>query len=225
VLPSETIEFSKGYVYWSVTDGKLNDKPCRIIKTEGMTKGALPTKTQRINYVSKNTTTWWVQPDGKLLQETVEIIDPTGTRQAEVVYASGEVDVSLTVNDRKQSYSLFPNIDMSLLDSQFKPMIEAGKIVLPIKEFVKFDPFSQSFTHYKAMVSGTFHLTFMATKFEGMHVDIEGPKDNQIAYVSKDNDLVRVDLPSHLFLVLDTLPRDKDPFYKSFGDTIRIKGD
>ncbi len=55
----------------------------------------------------------------------------------------------------------------------------------------------------------------MATKFDGQHVDIEGPKrEKQVVYVSKEGDLVKVDLSDTETINITNLPRSKDPLYK-----------
>jgi len=76
-----------------------------------------------------------------------------------------------------------------------------------------FDPFKQAFDKYKASVSGSFHGQFLAMNFQGTHVDIEGPKGTIKAYVSKEGDLVKVDMPENHSLVLDNIPRSRDPIY------------
>jgi len=55
---------------------------------------------------------------------------------------------------------------------------------------------------------------FLAAKFEGTHIDIEGPKNTVKAYLSKEGDLVKVDLPDNRTLVLDSLPHSRDPMYQ-----------
>jgi hypothetical protein len=217
IAPPSNFDYSIGYVSWSVTDGELFNKPCRILKTEGTTKGEYVTKLKRYPYVCQNTTTYWILPDGKLLRQSVELIDPDSKRHAEAVFWSDHIEVSIADAKNSRSFTIFPNIDLSLLDAQFKPMIDAGKIVQAYKEYYKFDPFTQAFTKYKASVTGTFHGSWLATKFEGPHVEIEGPKDLETVYVSKEDDLIKVDLPQNTSIVMEYLPHDKDPFFKAFS--------
>ncbi len=208
-------EYAKGYVRWSVTSGTMFEKPCFILKSEGLTKGENVTKTKRIAYACQNFTTYWIRPDGKLLRQSVILNDPFGKRHAEAVFWPDHIEVSIADSKNNRSLTMYPNIDMSLLDAMFKPMMDGEKVLTSFKEYCTFDPFTQAFTKYKAEVSGSFKGSWLGVKFEGRHVNITGPKESQVAFMSKENDLVRVDLPEHTCIVLNFLPHDKDPFYKA----------
>jgi len=214
IAPPVWKEYSKGYVRWSVTDGTLFNKPCRILKMDGITNGENRTKLKKIQYASRNSTTWWIQPDGKLLRQSVKIDDPDGVRHAECIYWPDHLEVSVADGKNSRSFSLYPNIDLTLLDAQFKPMIEGSKVLTQSKDYYIFDPFTQAFLKYKATVNGTFHGTWLATKFEGINIAIEGPKDRQVVFISKENDLIKVELPPTTSIVLDNLPPSRDPFFK-----------
>jgi len=213
ILGPSNMVYAQGYVRWSVIDGNLFDKPCRIIKMDGITKGENVFKINKIQYSTRNTTTYWVALDGKLLRQSVHLLDPTGPKVAECVFWSDHIEVSVADQKGRRSFTVYPKVDLSLIDLQFRPMIVADKIVLSYKEYFAFDPFDQSFTKYKASVGGSFHGSFLATKFDGLHVDIEGPKGVVKAFVSKEGDLIKVDFPKDQSLVLNYLPRSKDPMY------------
>ncbi len=205
--------YSKGYVRWSCIDGKLFDKPCRILKMDGITKGENRTRIKTISYGSRNTTTYWISPEGKLLRQSIQLLDPEGVRNAECIYWADHIEVSVADRKGRRSFTVFPKIDLSLLDLQFKPMLDGEKVILPFKEYYVYNPFEGSFDKYKATVGGSFHGSWMATKFDGTHVDIEGPEGRVVAYISKEGDLIKVDLPKNHALVLDMLPHSRDPFY------------
>jgi len=215
ILGPTWTEYSQGYVRWEVKDGALFDKPCRILKTEGITRGTNKTKLKVLEYATRNSTTYWITPEGKLLRQSVTLVDPRETKTAECVFWSDHVEVSTSDKRGRRAFTVYPNIDLSLVDLQFKPMIQDNKIVLPKKEYYAFEPFSQAFLKYTATVAGEFHGTWLGTKFDGTHVDIVGPKGTQTTvYISKEGDLVKVDLPANQALVLNNLPHSKDPLYQ-----------
>ena len=214
VLGPAIMDYALGYVRWSVTDGKLFDTPCRILKMDGVTKGENRTKTKNITYGTQNTTTYWITQTGKLLRQSVHLIDPEEVKVAECVYWSDHIEVSVSDARGRRSFTVNPNIDLSLIDNQFKPMIADNKIILAYKEYYVFEPFSQAFIKYKATAAGTFHGSWLATKFEGMHVDIEGPKGTTSVLVSKEGDLVKAEMPDNRSLVLNNLPHSKDLLYQ-----------
>jgi|GEM_PF-3267670 len=209
------IIYAKGYVRWSVTEGTMFNKQCLVIKTDGITKGEIKTKTKRLEYANQNTTTWWTQPDGKLLREAIALSGPEGQRKAEIVFWPDHLEVSVSQGNERKSYTLFPNIDMSLFHTMFKPMVEGDKITQTYKEFYTFDPFTKEFTKYKAFVSGNFKGTWLGEKFEGKHFNIDTDKVSQVAFLSKENDLIKVDLPDDTSIVLNFLPHGRDKFYKA----------
>jgi hypothetical protein len=212
VLGDALLIAAMGYVRWSVTDGSLFDQPCRILKMDGTTKGSFTFKTRRVEYATRNTTTYWITKEGKLLRQSVHLSDPTETKVSECVFGADHIDVSVSDHKGRRSFTVYPSVDLSLVDLQFKPMIVDNKVVLSRKEYLVFEPFNQEFVKYKATAVGTFRGTWLATKFEGSHIDIEGPKGKIAAFVSKEGDLVEADLTATQSLVLDRLPDSKDPF-------------
>ena len=217
VFGGTDIVYAKGYVRWSVKEGTIFSKPCLIIKTDGTTKGEIRTKTKRFEYANQNTTTWWVQTDGKLIRQSVQLNGPEGQKHAEAVFWPDHIEVSVSDGGRNKSFTMYPNIDMTFIHAMFKPMVEGDKITVNYKEFYTFDPFTQQFTKFKAYVSGNFKGTWLGEKFEGKHFNIESEKLAQVAFLSKENDLIKVDLPDNTSIVLNFLPHDRDPFYKATG--------
>jgi len=208
-------EYATGYVRWDVSDTTLFDKPCRKLRMEGITKGKNSTKTKDISYATRNSTTYWITPEGKVLRQHIQLVDPSETKTAEAVFWSDHIEVSVDDKRGRRSFTVYPNVDLSLIDMQFKPMMEGDKVVLPYKEYYVFEPFTQAFIKYKAAVGGTFHGTWLAMKFDGTHIDIDGPRGRIIAYISKEGDLVKADLGNNRSLVLNNLPESRDPKYKA----------
>jgi len=213
ILGPALFTYSLGYVRWTCSDGKLFEKPCRILKMEGVTKGSNQTKTKTIEYATRNDTTYWITPEGKLLRQSVHLRGPDDNKDAECVFWADHIEVSVIDKRGRRSFTVYPNVDLSLVDLQFKPMLEGEKVILGQKEYLVFEPFSQAFLKYKATAYGQFHGTWLATKFDGTHVDIEGPTGTATVFVSKEGDLVKVDLPHSDSLVLNNLPHSRDPMY------------
>lgn len=207
--------YSIGYVRWSVTDGTLFDKPCRILKMDGITRGENKTKFKSFQYASRNTTTYWITTEGKILRQSVYLANPWETQKAECVYWKDHIDVSVDDKKSRKTFSVYPSVDLSLVDLQFKPMFDGQKVLMHTKEYFVFDPFTQAFLKYRVGVGGNFHGTFLNMKFEGTRFDIEGPKATVKAYISKEGDLVKVDLTESTALVLNNIPRSRDPMVQA----------
>jgi hypothetical protein len=106
--------------------------------------------------------------------------------------------------------SLFPN-DMEKLQLQFKPMIVDGKVVMRDKEYLVYDPFTSGFVKRAAHVGGSFRGSYLQLPFEGSHVDFEGLMTGKVkAYISKEGDLVKLDLPQNRYVILSSTPPGKE---------------
>ena len=213
VIGGSLIQNSRGFVRWSVLDATLFEKPCRILKYDGITKMVHQGKTKREEFLTQNTVTYWVSVDGKILRQSNRLIDPLTTRKAESVFFSDHIEASVEDEKGRRSFTLFPKVEMKLFDQQFQPMVNANKFLINYKDYCVFDPFKQATLQYKASASGNFKGTFLATKFEGLHVDLTGPDGRRVAYISKEGDLVYVERPNGESLVLNMLPASKDPAY------------
>jgi len=208
------LTYSIGVVHWSVTEGTLRNKPCRIIKLEALTKDDRLGQSTILPYGVRNTKIYWISPEGKILRQFVRTGDPNGTKSADCTFLTDHIEDTVEENGVKHASRVFPNFDMSLLDAQFKPMLEGDKVILESKEYYEFEPFKQSFVKYKATASGRFHGNWNGTKFDGVHVDIQGPKALVVVFVSKEGDLVQVDFPKGESIDLNTIPDSKNPYFR-----------
>ncbi len=130
VSPAGSANYSEGFIRWSVKDDSLFNSPCRLLKMDCLTKGVNHYVTKKIEYSSSNSTSWWITPEGKLLRQSVRLIDPTGQKSAECVYWSDHIEVSIVDAKGRRAFTVFPNVDLSLVDAQFKPMVVDNTVVL-----------------------------------------------------------------------------------------------
>lgn len=215
INPPAWTEFPEGFIKWSVKPDTFAEKPCMVVRLEGVYlpnyrfkfKGG--TREVRQTLDIRGVSQWWVAPDGTILRQFEQRTDSRGVRTANCTYLPDEISVQADNFGKRSAMSLFP-ADMDKLQLQFKPMIVDGKVVMRDKEYLVYDPFTSGFVKRSAHVSSAFRGNFLQLPFEGMSVDFEGLIKGKLkAYISKEGDLVKMDLPNDLFIILSTIPPGK----------------
>jgi hypothetical protein len=199
-------EEALGNVHWSIKEDTFGGKKVHELICDGNLTERL-TKTMQVSMA--DSTTFWVDDDGHIVRQYNKQIRPFATRVANCVYQKDSIDVSVEDEHGRRATSVFPNFDMSMLHDQFKPMIVDGKVVLEEKTFEVFDPFKMSFDKYAVRLSGSAAGTYFGMKFEGKAFEIVGPHSTVTAAVSKEGDLIKVDMPKDRFIVMQSIPPGK----------------
>jgi len=210
-------EYPIGHVRWSVKPDVFATKPCMVLRTEGQYlpkyNFAFKGNTRKIEFTVEvhGTTQWWLAPDGTILRQYVQLVDARGTRTASCTYDKDSIDIQFDIYGQRRITTLYPG-DMDKVQAQFKPMIVDGKVVMPEKEYLVYDPFTGGFLKRTAKVSGHFDGTYLSLKFKGTHVDIDGIlEDGPIkTYIDDEGDLVKIDLTKDRYVTLGVTPPGKD---------------
>ncbi|AIE84781.1 hypothetical protein [Fimbriimonas ginsengisoli] len=209
-------EYPLGFVKWSVKPDSFAGKPCMSLRMEGLFvpsynfkfKGG--TKQVRTSLDVRGVSQWWVTSDGTILRQYEQRMDKRGIRSANCTYGKDSVTVQVDNYGARSATELFPS-DMDQLQLQFKPMIVEGKVVMPEKEYLVYDPFTSGFIKRTAKVAGRFNGNYLQLPFEGNHVDFSGLIPGTVkAYISKEGDLVKIDLPHDRYCVMNSTPPGKE---------------
>ncbi len=205
-------EYPLGHVRWSVTDGEIFNRPCRIIRMQGMTQSQIPMKRLKkvVGVQNDATTVWYLGVDGKIIRQYEARGGHNGQKIANCTYGEESIEVQVEENGRRRVTTVFPAVDMEKLHLQFRPMIVGDRTVMEEKEYFVYDPFGGGFEKRTAKISGKFNGMWLQKKFQGRHVDITGPQMTVKAYISDQGDLIKADLPRDDFFILQTLPPSLD---------------
>lgn len=215
VNPPSWTEYPIGHLRWSVREDTFGDQPCMAIREEGVYYPELHFRSRNglaktnITLEIKGTRTWWVSKSGKILREYEQRFDRRGIRTATCTYNADSIDMMVDEFGKRRIATLFP-ADMEALHRQFQPMIVDNKVVLREKSYVVYNPFTGGYESYTARVVGTFSGNYGALAYQGNHVNIEGKDSTVKVYVSKENDVAKIDLPKDCYVVLQATPPGKE---------------
>ncbi|MGV3615428.1 MAG: hypothetical protein ACO1SV_08865 [Fimbriimonas sp.] len=205
-------EYPLGHVRWSVAEGSLFEKPCRVLRLQGMTQSQVPMKRlQKVVGVQNDAVTvWYLSFDGRILRQYEQRSGYGGQKVANCTYGEDEIQVQVEEGGKRRITTVYPAVDMEKLHLQFRPMIVGDRVVMEEKEYFTYDPFGGGFQKRTAKIGGLFAGQWLQRPFKGRHVDITTPRHTVKAYISDEGDLVKVDLPKDDFFILQSLPPGKE---------------
>lgn len=204
-------EYPLGHVRWSVTDGTLFDRPCRVIRLQGMTQSQIAMRRLKKVAVVQNDALaiWYVAFDGRILRQYEQRSGYNGVKSANCTYGEDSITVQMEENGQRRVTTVYPSA-MEKLHLQFRPMIAGDKVLMETKEYLVYDPFTGGFEKRTAKISGRFAGQYLQTNFRGRTVDLTSPRTTVKAYIGEEGDLVKADLPKDDFIVLQTVPPGKE---------------
>jgi hypothetical protein len=208
VTPNLWVEYAAGYVRWSVTPDEFAGRKCLLLKGDGISKP----KWRNGQILVQGMQSFWVDSDGKILRQWELRSDPGGWRKATCTFGEESVEVEIEEPKGNSKYTLHP-ADMQAIHDRFRPMMAGEKVLLKEKTFLAFDPFVRTFVKHTVKVEGPFKGKYMNIPFEGTAFDVSGPKLTEKVFISKEGDLVKVELPKSLFIVLNAPPESKETDY------------
>ena len=195
-----------GFMSDSVATYPHNGQPAFLIEFQGDYKQILPlTKKKSFNLDNKQRLSYWVSPEGKLLQVNSVISVTAGNWVMSATFGKDSYDLYLNdpiKGERKSTINLANGTDS--FDAMFKPMLDGKKELVRTKEFFELDPLTGAPVKYTARSVGRWDgKSFGKTADHGRYVDINGGGKRERAYVNDDGILFRVDEPDMYYLGLD----------------------
>src|SRR5438105_1594329 len=135
--PVNWIENRVGYMSWSVAPYPFQNKQALLVQTDGTYKQVLKDAYYgTLNLVNKMKRSFWIGPDGKLLQENTVIELASGVWSMQAIFNKDGYEVYLRnpYKGEKKSTINVP-FDESWFDAMFAPKVRDGKMILQEKEF------------------------------------------------------------------------------------------
>lgn len=208
-------ESTLGFVRWSVKPDHFGERPCLVYRTEAVYRPAYRfdfkggTRQAKVEVDVQGVREYWIADDGTILRQYEQRRDSRGVRTANCTYGADSVDVTVEEFGKRRATTLYPS-DMANLQAQFRPMLVEGKVKIPEKEYLVYDPFASRFERRVAKVTGAFRGTFLAMNFRGTSLEVEGDPEGKFrAFVSDEGDLVKMELPKDRFLILQAIPPNR----------------
>jgi len=214
---------SVGYTATKLSNTVLDGKQCLLFESDAKRNRVRQyrdsrsldvmniTPIQRIRKV-------WLTAEGVPLQEVSLYANHQGLWQVEAKFLKEEVEVTTTTPRGKKSATIFPSGGMEAFANEFKPMVDGDKVLIPEKTFSRLDPISGGIVQITAKIGVPWQGSMFLKKFAGQRLDLAFGNRFEVAFVTKDMDLLQVNLPNG-----ESLMRTTDPTEGKSG-TVKIGG-
>lgn len=202
-----------GYTAYKVTNSTFAGKPCILFESDA--------KRNRIREY-RNTASFrvvdtapleryrkvWLTPEGVPLRETGGFRNYQGTWEMDAKFLKEEIEITLSGPKGKKTSTIFPSGGLEPFANEFKPMAEGEKVLMPEKKFSRLDPTTGGVVNIVAKMGVKFEGTMFLKKFSGHRVDYSFGNRYEVAFDSKDMDLLQVNLPNGESLMADNDPTE-----------------
>jgi hypothetical protein len=204
---------SVGHTATKVTNTVLEGKECILLESDARRSRIRQYRDSRSLDVVNITPIQrlrkvWLTPDGVPIRETSVYANHQGAWQIDAKFLKEEVEVTATSPKGKKTATLFPSGGMEMFANEFKPMVAGDKVVLPEKSFARLDPVSGGIVQITAKIGTPWQGSMFLKKFSGHRVDLSFGNRYEVAFVTKDMDLLQVNLPNGESLMMTSDPTE-----------------
>lgn len=206
VAPGGLMEKTIGFVQFAGKEDTFGGKPCIHLSYKGTLTEKLD---KRFSITVDQVRDYWVGEDGKILRLYDIKRTPFRTNSASCVFHEDSVDITADDEKGRRTTTIYPNVSLSELDAQFKPMMKDGEIILRDKDFYTLDPYTGICDKVSVHVAGSVGGEVFHQKLSGKTFEIASPLLTQTAAISSAGDLLEVQLPHQRVIKLSNPPPTK----------------
>ncbi|MCC7230286.1 MAG: hypothetical protein IT203_07810 [Fimbriimonadaceae bacterium] len=203
-----------GHAAFKVSNSTYDGKPCLLFESDGMRtrvreyrnsndlNGVDTTPIQRYRKV-------WLTAEGIPLRETGGFKNNQGTFEIDAKFKKDEIEITTAGPKGRKTATIYPAGGVESFANEFKPMVDGEKVLLAEKTFSRLDPMTGGIYTVAVKLGVKFEGSIFLKKFSGHRVDFQIGETKEIAFVSKDMDLLQVNLPRGESLVADIDPTER----------------
>lgn len=212
-----------GYTAYKVTNSTYEGKTCLLFESDA-TRNRIREFKNSIGFNVVNTTPLqryrkvWLTPEGVPLRETAGFRNHQGTWEVDAKFLKEEVEVTVGTPKGRKTTTLFPAGGIELFANEFKPMVDGEKVLMSEKKYSRLDPITGGVVSITAKIGTKWEGSMFLKKFSGHRVDFTMDNRFEVAWVTKDMDLLQVNIPNG-----ESLMADIDPTEGKVGVS-RVKG-
>ncbi len=202
-----------GYTAYKVSNSVYEGKPCILFESDA-TRNRIREYVNTASFRVVNTTPLqryrkvWLTPEGVPLRETSGFRNYQGTWELDAKFVKDEVELTTAGPKGKKTTTIFPAGGIELFANEFKPMFDGDKTLMQEKKFSRLDPVSGGMVTVVAKVGVRFEGSMFLKKFSGNRIDLAVGNGFEVAFVTKDMDLLQVNLPNGESLMADIDPTE-----------------
>lgn len=211
-----------GYSAYKVTNSTFEGKSCLLFESDA-TRNRIREYRNTASFRVVDTTPLqryrkvWLTPEGVPLREVSGFRNYQGAWEIDAKFLKEEVEITAAGPKGKKTATIFPVGGIELFANEFKPMADGEKVLLPEKKFSRLDPITGGVVTITAKLGVKFEGTMFLKKFTGHKVEFAFGNKYEVAFVSKDNDLLQVNVPNGESLMADNDPTEHKPGLKRIG--------
>jgi hypothetical protein len=205
-----------GYSAYKVTNSTYEGKPCILFESDSV-RNRIREYRDSINRKVVNTTPLrryrkvWLTPDAIPMRETAGFSNYQGVWEIDAKFLKEEIEITTTGPKGKKTATIFPAGGMELFANEFKPMLDGDKVLMSEKKFSRLDATTGGVVQIVAKVGVKFEGSMFLKKFSGNRVDYAIGNRYEVVFVTKDMDLLQVNLPNGESLLADVDPTEGKP--------------
>jgi hypothetical protein len=212
--PSSFVFDNIGHFAWSIEDVKLAGKPCKLYKTESIWKYKKDVKQTAMTdyHIASVFADYWLDLDGNLVRSVSNFKDEATVSAwkfvtVEADYGKASIKVKTIRDGVLENQEFFPvNFEMDACRSLFTPMLEGGLVKRRERLNAVVHPYTGLPYRFLTKVRGRFEGHFFLLPQEGYWLEVEGSEGTATPYVTRQGQLIRVDLPDKFDAYLEVGP-------------------
>lgn len=202
-----------GYTAYKVTNSTYEGKQCLLFESDG-------TRTRIREYLNSggfrevNTTPLqryrkvWLTSEGVPMRELAGFRNHQGTWEADAKFLKEEIEVTVANPKGKRTTTLFPAGGIELFANEFKPMVDGEKVLMPEKKYSRLDPITGGVVSITAKIGTKWEGSMFLKKFSGHRVDFTLDNRFEVAWITKEMDLLQVNVSNGESLMADIDPTE-----------------
>jgi hypothetical protein len=181
----------------------LEGTPCKIFRGSGKWEFEAPTKSGTEGRVASYRTVYLVGLEGIPLRSESYFRDtgPHDYKSIDVIadYKPNSINETIRRNGRAEKRTLYPKFGMERFAGMFEPMMRSGLIQNKEMDCAVIHPYTGAPYEFKLKVRGRFSGDFYSIQQAGYCIDVVADDMTETAYLSRQGQLLKVDLPGNIF--------------------------
>lgn len=211
--PSESYGKSVNYdrlgrCSWTVIDGGVGGVPCKIYKCEGTWRYSVPNTAIKDEVQFK--ATYLIHLDGMPMRSESHFWDAS-LRTAKTIdvianYARDHIDVTVNKDGTSEKFSYYPKFGMERFAGMFEPLMRSGLIQGAEMDCAVIHPYTGVPYEFKIKVGARFTGSYFSLPQAGYCLDIEGAEGTSRAYLTRQGQLLKMEMPNKVDAFLESGP-------------------
>ena len=193
-----------GTCTWEVSDGGSQGIPCKVYDGSGEWNYEISKKNSAIknHHVAQFTMQYFVGLDGMPIHSVSHFTDVSedDSNIVDIIanYKSDHIDEKITKNGQSESVSMYPTFGMERFAGMFEPLMRSGLIQHDHMDCAVIHPCTGTPYEFTLQVHSRFTGTYFFLPQAGYCIDIDGAEGTGRAFLTRQGQLLQVNLPDHM---------------------------